>query len=302
MELTAGQVGVVTGAGSGIGRALADRIARAGLNVVLADVQEDALTSAAEQVGAHGVEVLAVRTDVSKEDEVQALAEQTVARFGAVHVVCNNAGVAARADPWFGPLSTWHWVMGVNFWGVVHGCRAFLPHLVGGGHIVNTASVAGLMPGFSPSYDASKHAVVAMSEDLYNTVRVAGLPIGVSVLCPGWVRTKIAEADRNWPPELGEPPADDPTTEVVIGYFRRAIDEGATPALVADAVVAAISADRFWIIPHQDFLDVVVQRWETIAERADPEPPEHVPGMPPRSQVMAEVMAALGLQPAEGPA
>ena len=137
---------------------------------------------------------------------------------------------------------------------------------------------------------------MAISEGLYHTVQVAGLPVGVSVLCPGWVRTQIVEADRNWPSELGEKPADDPTMAVVIGHFRRAIDEGSTPAFVADAVADAIAADRFWVIPHQDFLDIVVQRWETIAARADPVPPEHMPGMPPRSQVLAEVMAALGLE------
>ena len=189
MELTAGQVAVVTGAGSGIGLSLAERFAAAGLHLVLADVQVDALESAAAQVGGRGVDVLTVRTDVSKVADVEALAAQTLERFGAVHVVCNNAGVAPRSDPWFGPLSSWEWVMGVNFWGVVHGCRTFLPHLAGGGHIVNTASVAGLMPGFSPSYDASKHAVVAITEGLYTTLQLAGLPIGVSVLCPGWVRT-----------------------------------------------------------------------------------------------------------------
>jgi NAD(P)-dependent dehydrogenase (short-subunit alcohol dehydrogenase family) len=296
MQLATGQIGVVTGAGSGIGLALADRLARAGLNIVLADVQEDALSGVAEKLTAHGVETLTVRADVSKEAEVQALAEQTLDRFGAVHVVCNNAGVAARADPWFGPLSSWQWVMGVNFWGVVHGCRAFLPHLVGGGHIVNTASIAGLMPGFAPSYDASKHAVVAISEDLYNTVRLAGLPIGVSVLCPGWVRTNILEADRNWPSELGDKPAADATASVVEHHIRRAIEEGSTPAYVADAVVDAVVADRFWVIPHQEFLDVVAQRWETIIDRADPAPAEHVPGMPPRSQIVAEVAAALGLE------
>ncbi len=113
--------------------------------------------------------------------------------------------------------------MGVNFWGVVHGCRTFLPHLAGGGHIVNTASMAGLMPGFAPSYDASKHAVVAISEDLFSTLRVAGLPIGVSVLCPGWVRTNIIDADRNWPAELGEKPVEDPANAVV-PQVRRAGD------------------------------------------------------------------------------
>ena len=295
MELRAGQVAVVTGGGSGIGLALAERFAAAGLNLVLADVQDDALAAAAEQVGRRGVEVLAVRTDVSKEADVEALAAQALERFGGVHVVCNNAGVAARADPWFGPISSWEWVMGVNFWGVVHGCRAFLPHLVGGGHLVNTASIAGLMPGFAPSYDASKHAVVAMSESLYHTVQLAGLPIGVSVLCPGWVRTNILEADRNWPTELGEKPPDDPANAPVREHINRALAEGRTPASVADAVAEAIEAGRFWVIPHQDFLDLAVARWDTIAERADPEPPEHLPGMPPRTQIVAEVMAALGL-------
>jgi NAD(P)-dependent dehydrogenase (short-subunit alcohol dehydrogenase family) len=239
--------------------------------------------------------VLTVPTDVSKEAEVQALADQTLARFGAVHVVCNNAGVAARSDPWFGPLHAWHWVMGVNFWGVVHGCRAFLPHLLGGGHIVNTASIAGLLPGFGPSYDASKHAVVAISEDLFHTARIAGLPVGVSVLCPGWVRTRIVDADRNWPGELGDKPVIDPGASAVEPHVRRAIDEGRTPASVADAVLEAITGDRFWVLPHQDFLDLVGARWETVLERADPAPPEHVPGMPPRSQLIAEVTSARGL-------
>ena len=296
MQLETGQVAVVTGAGSGIGLALAERLARAGLNLVLADVQEDALAAAAQKISSHGVEALTSCTDVSKESEVQALAEQTLDRFGAVHVVCNNAGVVARADPWFGPLSAWQWVMGVNFWGVVHGCRVFLPHLIGGGHIVNTASIAGLMPGFTPAYDASKHAVVAITENLYNTIQVAGLPVGVSVLCPGWVRTSIVEADRNWPSELGDKPPDDPGTSVLAQHAGRAIEEGSNPAFVADAVVDAVGAGRFWVIPHQEFLDIAADRWETIIERADPAPPEHIPGLPPRSQIVAEITSALGLE------
>ena len=295
MELTQGQVAVVTGGGSGIGLALANRFASAGLHVVLADVQEDALATAKAEIEAHGVDVLTVPTDVSKEADVQALAAATLERFGAVHVVCNNAGVAARADPWFGPLSSWEWVMGVNFWGVVHGCRTFLPHLVGGGHIVNTASIAGLYPGFGPSYDASKHAVVAMTEQLYNTVTTAGLPIGVSVLCPGWVRTQILDADRNWPASMGAKPDDDPANDVTRRHVEKALAEGRTPASVADAVADAITAGRFWVIPHQDFLDLCIERWATIADRLDPAPAENMPGMPPRSQILAEVAAALGL-------
>jgi NAD(P)-dependent dehydrogenase (short-subunit alcohol dehydrogenase family) len=284
----------VTGGASGIGLALANRLASAGLNVVLADVQDDALAAAAEQVGACGVEVLTVRTDVSKHEEVEALAARTLERFGAVHVVCNNAGVAPRSDAWFGPLSEWEWVVGVNFWGVVHGCRAFLPHLVGGGHIVNTASMAGLMTGFAPSYDATKHAVVAISEDLFLTLRTAGLPIGVSVLCPGWVRTNIIDSDRNWPAELGERPEDSPTFAIFRRHAERAVAEGRTPASVADAVCDAITADRFWVIPHQDFLDLAVERWHRIADRLDPETPEQIPGMPPFSQLVEELTAAMG--------
>jgi len=292
MELAAGKVAVVTGAGSGIGRALSERFARSGLNIVLADVQADALEKAAADVGALGVETLAVPTDVTVEADVQALAVAALERFGAVHVVCNNAGVAAKGDPWFGPLSSWQWVMGVNFWGVVHGVRAFLPHLLEGGHIVNTASVAGLYPGFGPIYDASKHAVVALSDDLYVDMRTAGVPVGVSVLCPGWVRTGILDAERNWPGPLGDVP-DPAATAVLITHVRRAIDEGATPAAVADAVADAVAAARFWVIPHQDFLELAIDRWHRIAERLDPEPAEDVPGLPPRSQIVAEMMAAL---------
>jgi NAD(P)-dependent dehydrogenase (short-subunit alcohol dehydrogenase family) len=292
MELAAGKVAVVTGAGSGIGRALAERFARSGLHIVLADVQADALETAAGDVAALGVETLAVATDVTVEADVQALAAAALERFGAVHVVCNNAGVAGRADPWFGPLSAWQWVMNVNFWGVVHGIRAFLPHLLEGGHIVNTASIAGLSPGFTPMYDASKHAVVAASEDLYIDMRTAGLPVGVSVLCPGWVRTSILDSERNWPAALGEPPDAGPRA-TILPHVQRAVAEGATPAAVADAVADAVASDRFWVVPHQDFFDLVIERWHRIADRLDPEPPENVPGMPPRSQIVAEMMAAL---------
>lgn len=300
MELVEGQVAVVTGAGSGIGLALADRFARHGLRVVLADVQEDALADAAMSVGAHGVDTLAVRCDVSSADQVAELVQSTLDRFGAVHVVCNNAGVVARSDPWFGPLASWEWVMGVNFWGVVHGCRAFLPHLVGGGHIVNTASIAGLLPGFGPSYDASKHAVVAISEDLYHAMSLAGLPVGVSVLCPGWVRTGILDADRNWPSDRGPLPEQAPTAAVTERYVRQALAEGATPAFIADHVVDAVTAGRFWVIPQQEFFDLVIERWHRIMERADPTEPEETPGMPPRSKMVAEILTALGMAPPAG--
>lgn len=291
MELTRGQVAVVTGAGSGIGLALSERFATAGLHVVLADVQEDALLAAADRIRSAGVEALAVRTDVSKADDVQALAAATIERFGAVHVVCNNAGVASTSgDAWFGPIDPWEWVLGVNLWGVVHGCRAFLPHLLGGGHIVNTASVAGLVPGLSPVYDASKHAVVALTEDLYLTMRTAGLPVGVSVLCPGWVRTNIHDAERNFP---GEHAPLDAAGQVVQGHIARVIAEGLPPAQVADAVFDAISTDTYWVLPMQEeFLEVCARRWATIPDRINPQPMD-APGLPPRDQIVAEVLAAI---------
>lgn len=283
---------MVTGAASGIGFGLADAFASKGMNVVLADVQEDALAQAAERI-ARGVQTLAVITDVSKEQSVQALAAATIERFGAVHVVCNNAGVAGSSDPWFGPLSSWEWVLGVNMWGVIHGVRAFLPHLLGGGHIVNTSSMAGLLAGLAPSYDASKHAVVALTEDLFNDMQTAGLPVGVSVLCPGWVRTGIMESHRNWPSELGPPPAVDPLSDIAVAHVRRAISEATTPAAIAEMVLDAVQSNRFWVIPHQEWLDIAIRRWDRIADRLDPQPPENTPGMPSRTDLMAEVQAAM---------
>lgn len=303
MELGAGKVAVVTGAASGIGLAMANAFAAAGCSVVLADIDQQALDVAATEVDAHGVDTLTVRTDVSKVEAVDALAAATMERFGAVHVVCNNAGVGGVGDPWLGGIETWEWVIGVNLWGVIHGVRAFLPHIVmsGGGHIVNTASMAGLYPGFAPPYDATKHAVVALTEGLYTTVQSAQLPIGVSCLCPGWVRTGIAESERNWPSELGPAPERTAGQEVSLGYLRRAIDEGMPPAAVADLVVSAVRDDRFWIFPHPDWLEIAMERFHSIGEGTNPSPPEEFPGMPPRSQMLAEVMAAM-LAEAQQPA
>jgi NAD(P)-dependent dehydrogenase (short-subunit alcohol dehydrogenase family) len=296
MELTAGKVAVVTGAASGIGLALAHRFADAGMHVVLADVEAAALETASAAVSAKGVDTLTHVCDVRHADEVNALAAATVERFGAVHLVCNNAGVAGGGDPWFGPINTWDWVLGVNVYGVVHGVRAFLPHLfaAGGGHIVNTASIAGLLPGFSPPYDASKHAVVGLTEALYHQMQLAGGVVGVSCLCPGWVRTSILDADRNFPADLGTLEVN-PVYDVVRQHIDRAIAEGATPAAVADLVATAVQDDRFWVFPQRDFLELAIQRWETIGEGVNPTEPEQVPGMPPAAQINAEVLKAMGL-------
>jgi NAD(P)-dependent dehydrogenase (short-subunit alcohol dehydrogenase family) len=299
MKLEAGKVAVVTGAASGIGLALSERFAASGMHVVLADVDEAALSASAAKVSARGVEAFAVRTDVSDEASVQALAAAAVERFGTVHVVCNNAGVMSSADPWFGPLSTWTWLLGVNLWGVIHGVRAFLPVLAtqAEGHIVNTASIAGLYPGFGAAYDATKHAVVAITDDLYTSMRQAGLPIGVSVLCPGWVRTNLLDADRNWPTGLGDEPPPALGADIVLGHVRRVIDEGMPPAAVADLVADAVEAERFWVLPHPEFVELAVQRWHDIAEGINPRIDVEVPGLPSAAQIAEEVIASL--QPPE---
>jgi NAD(P)-dependent dehydrogenase (short-subunit alcohol dehydrogenase family) len=293
MELTPGKVAVVTGGASGIGFALADAFAGAGLALVVADVQDDARDAAVEKLAGHGVEVLGVHTDVSKEADVQALAAATMARFGRVDVVCNNAGVGGAGDPWFGPLSSWEWVVGVNLWSVIHGVRAFLPHLVtGGGHIVNTASIAGLIPVTSAPYDATKHAVVALSENLHNSMLTAGADVGVSCLCPGFVRTGIADSTRNWPAELGPQPTRTAMQEAMSEVTRRVIAEGMPPAVVADLVLDAVRERRFWVFPHPEFVELAMARWHTIGEGRNPAPAGQLPGMAPREQLLREMQAA----------
>lgn len=295
MDLTREKVAVVTGAASGIGLGLAEAFARAGCHVVLSDVDVPGLSAAAESVAVHDVDTLTVRCDVSDESAVQALASATLERFGQVNVLCNNAGVMSSADPWSGPLSSWNWVLGVNMWGVIHGVRAFLPSMVErGGHIVNTASIAGLLPGFGASYDASKHAVVALTEDLWRTARQSGWPVGVSLLCPGWVRTGILDADRNWPAALGDAPSAQEGSNLLLKYVRRAIDEATTPAAVAEAVVEAVKADRFWVLPHPDFVELCVARWGDIAEGVDPALMRDTPGLPPMDQLITELLESLG--------
>ena len=190
---------------------------------------------------------------------------------------------------------------GVNLWGVVYGVRAFLPHLVDdGGHIVNTASMAGLYAGLSPVYDATKHGVVALTESLHHAMRMAVAGVGVSCLCPGWVKTSILESERNSPDGLGELPESAAGAEVSRHYVKRAIDEGMQPAAVADLVVDAIRTDRYWIFPHPEWVEIAMDRFHRIGDGVNPEQPEHFPGMPPRSQIIAEIEAAMGSATPDG--
>src|SRR5579871_5319912 len=258
-----GRVAVVTGAASGIGRALAERFAAEGMKVVLADVEREPLEAAVEALRASGAEAIGVPTDVSVAEQVEALAAAALSAFGAVHVVCNNAGVETGAMFAEIPVRAWEWVLGVNLWGVLHGCRVFLPLIreQGEGHIVNTASLAAFatgLPTFAP-YVTSKFAILGASECLELELLGAGEAIGVSVLCPGVVRTRMPEAERNSPPDLEL--STDPVRASILGELRRMADEvGLDPADVAAMVVDAIRERRFFVLTHPDEAFASVER------------------------------------------
>ena len=216
MEAFQGKVAVVTGAASGIGRALAERCAQEGMKVVLADIEEPALLQANRELAAQGAETLAVPTDVSQAGDVETLARKAFETYKAVHLLCNNAGVGGGKTAWESTLADWEWVLGVNLWGVIHGIHFFVPRMLeqqSEGHIVNTASMAGLIygPGQS-SYKVSKHGVVSLSETLYYELALQGASLKVSVLCPGYVNTNVLDSQRNRPARLQNP---------CTGYFLR---------------------------------------------------------------------------------
>lgn len=246
MRMENGQVAVVTGGASGIGFALARKFGAKGMSVVLADVEKAALTGAEAELNAEGIEVLGIVTDVSSADAVQNMADEAFAWKGNVNVVCNNAGVVSFGSA-FENLDSWKWVIDVDLWGVVHGVHAFVPRMVESGlpgHVVNTASTAGLF-GFPriASYVAAKHAVVGMSQSMYH--ELAPTSVGMSVLCPGIVTTNIDTSHRNRP---GTDPA-----SVEKGAFGLDRPEAMTAEQVADVVLEAIEADRFWILPHEHY-------------------------------------------------
>lgn len=257
----------ITGGASGIGLALGRALAEAGCRVMLADIEERALHDAVQGLQSIGSDIRGVVCDVADPASVDAAAEKTVAAFGKVHILCNNAGVGARSGIDDISLDSWRWVIDVNLMGVVHGVRAFLPHLREheGGHIVNTASMAGMLSdggmGFSP-YSASKYAVVAISEGLRAELQPHG--IGVAVLCPGFVRTRIAEAGRNRPARYGVHAAS-PRTAAVAELVRAGID----PKAVADRVLATIRDDEFYVFTHPQFRPAVETRFAAILAAFD---------------------------------
>jgi NAD(P)-dependent dehydrogenase (short-subunit alcohol dehydrogenase family) len=272
MQSIEGKVAVLTGAGGGIGRELAIACAHEGASLVLADVDENGLNTTAALVASIGAETLQVRCDVSKLADIEALADRTYERFGAAHLLFNNAGVAVCGPTWTSTPEDWTWIIGINLMGVVHGVRTFVPRMLAQKdecHIVNTASVAGLLslPG-SSAYCVTKHGVVTLSECLRHELRIERAAIGVSVLCPAFVNTGIFQSDRNRPKELA---ATNPLAKPYEDAGRRALAAGRlTAADVARLTLEAVKAGRFYVLPHPKIKAAVESRMRDILDERDP--------------------------------
>jgi NAD(P)-dependent dehydrogenase (short-subunit alcohol dehydrogenase family) len=282
MSYFKGRTAVITGAGSGFGLEASRIAAREGMNLVMADVQADALQRAAAEVGGLGAQVLAQRVDVSKAEEVDALAQATKARFGAPHFVFNNAGVGSGGLVWENSLKDWEWVLGVNLWGVIHGVRAFTPMMLEAagqdpayaGHIVNTASMAGMLnPPNMGVYNVSKHAVVSLSETLYQDLSLVTDQVHAHVLCPYFVPTGIHQSHRNRPADMA---GEKPTRSQLIGQAmsEKAVTSGkVTAAMVAQMVFDAMAANQFYVFSHPKALGNVQTRLEDVMQLRNPTDP-----------------------------
>ena len=274
MELS-GRVAVITGAGSGFGREFARQAASRGMKLVLADISQPGLDHTVHELRDSGSEVIGLRTDVSNVDAMQALADAAIARFGKVHLLFNNAGVASGGLVWESTHADWQWVMGVNLWSVIHGVRIFTPLMLSHGepaHIVNTASAAGLINAPNMGiYNVSKHAVVSLSETLYHDLQLVHAKIGVSVLCPAFVPTGIANSHRNRPAELAN--VTPPTASMLLAQQAsvQAVASGRISAAeIGEITFAAIDANQFYIVPHEKILDIARQRMTDIVSLANP--------------------------------
>jgi NAD(P)-dependent dehydrogenase (short-subunit alcohol dehydrogenase family) len=279
MDDFTGKVAVITGAASGIGRGLATVFARAGMKLVLADIEEPALRAAEAELRSAGADVLAVRTDVADPSAVHALADAAYAAHGKVHVLCNNAGVGGATSNlpgiWNVPEKSWRWVLGVNLMGVVHGLQSFVPRMLEAGeegHIVNTSSVMGVWSGHGAIYNVSKHAVTSLSEGLFTDLRSFGAPIGVTVLLPGLVASRINTAARNWPETLRVellPEIERHLLDMESFYLR----DGMSPERVGEIALAAIRERRFYAFTHPGSEQRVLDRMNAIVEQRDPPMP-----------------------------
>ncbi len=275
MKDFAGKVAVVTGGASGIGLGMATRFAAEGMRLVLADIEEGALEASATGLRESGAEVLAVQTDAGDAASMDALGEQALAHYGSVHIVCNNAGVGARGRMWDLSVNDWEFVLRVNLWGVIHGVRVFAPHLIeqDEGHIVNTGSMAGLVSvAGAGAYNVSKHGVVTLSETLYGELQDAGSNVGVSVLCPGIIRTNLRNSERNRPAHLRDldPEEVQARTENTPGYSDRVRLEALSTEWAAECVLEGIKANRFYILTHEDHEGQIARRHDAIQNDGTP--------------------------------
>jgi short-subunit dehydrogenase len=274
------RVAVITGAASGIGYGLAERCAREGMKVVLAGINEDTLKRAEKEIKKTGVTTLVVKTDVSKADDVQVLAEKALGAFGAVHLLCNNAGVVTLDSVRESSLADWEWSLDVNLWGVIYGIHFFVPIMIAEGtecHIVNTASSVGLLTNDKTGiYGVVKHAVVALSETLYRELEIVCDNIGVSVLCPWIVKSNILESERNRPISLKNKPGEgldmsDPKVQESIRFLKQLHENGMSSERVADVVFSAIREKKFYILPDAEIFRPMIQaRMEDILQERNP--------------------------------
>ncbi len=288
MQTLDGRTAVVTGGASGMGRAFADRFARAGMKVVVADIEDGPRDAAVSDILATGAEAIGVRCDVSRAEDHEAVLAAAVDAFGAVNVVCLNAGVGGANGPsWKLTVDDWSWTLGVNLWGVIHGIRTFVPHLLthGDGHVVTTASIAGhtSSPWGAP-YNVSKHGVVTLSETLFHELKRSGpAGIGVTCLCPGFVATNILSSNRNRPggqparpvhadadADADRSPGRDAGTSRFIDVVKRMIENGKPPHEVADLVHDAVLTDQFWLFTDEVWDEPIARRHDEIAHRLPP--------------------------------
>ncbi|MEM7467111.1 MAG: SDR family NAD(P)-dependent oxidoreductase [Pseudomonadota bacterium] len=271
MQKIQDRVIVVTGAGSGIGKGIVEAFANAGAKLVITDIDQSSLDVLDKELRDQGTEVLSVGTDVANSEDVKGLAQKTYDAFGACHVICNNAGVVENnVNTWELTTDDWEWVLGVNLNGVIHGINAFVPRMLASGeegHVVNTASIGGLIAGLAlPAYSVSKHAVVALSECLYNDLAREQSKVNVSVLCPGWINTNIADSDRN----RANKPTLTPALTRSRNAFKQSISNGLAPAQVGEIVLNGVLNNRFYLYTHPEWNNVIEDRFEAILKGEKP--------------------------------
>lgn len=265
------KVAVITGAANGIGFGIAERCAQLGMKVVLSGINKENLLKAEESLQNTGATTLVVRTDVSKREDVEALAQKTLDAFGAVHLLVNNAGVGAGSSIWESTWEDWEWVIGVNLWGVLYGVKVFTPIMLAQedeSHIVNVASVTGLVPSYPCApYQVTKHAVIGLTENLFHALAAQNAKVKVTLLCPGWVKTSILKSDRNRPPELKNKPGSVTNKRAAVEAYRemlKGLEAGISIQEVADHLFKAMEDEQLYVLTHPEYNPYIQERMENI--------------------------------------